>query len=159
MIAHKRIAAVLALWVGLLTTAYAQDPVIDFANGDPDMAAAQEKARATLPTFWKVFEHPGPGEEGFSLKVAFPTRGSNTEYTWMLDIERKDGKITGVAGNIPVDATWMHQGERVEIREDRISDWMFMRTGKMVGNETMRPMLKRMPPEETAQYRAMMEQP
>jgi uncharacterized protein YegJ (DUF2314 family) len=64
-----------------------------------------------------------------------------------------------VTGNAPEDATWMREGERVEIPEDRISDWMFMRNGKIVGNETMRPALKHMDPEEAAQYRAMYEGP
>jgi uncharacterized protein YegJ (DUF2314 family) len=58
-----------------------------------------------------------------------------------------------VTGNAPEDATWMREGERVEIPEDRISDWMFMRNGK-IG-----PALKHMDPEEAAQYRAMYEGP
>ena len=155
------VATVLALWLGLAAIAQAEDqsPVMDFANGDPEMAAAKAKARATLPEFWQAFDHPGPSEEGFALKLAVPIGPANTEHIWMLDIKREGGKITGVTGNAPRDATWMREGERVEIPEDRISDWMFMRNGKMVGNETMRPALKHMDPEEAAQYRAMYERP
>jgi uncharacterized protein YegJ (DUF2314 family) len=36
---------------------------------------------------------------------------------------------------------------------------MFMRNGKLVGNETMRPLLKRMPKEQADRYRAMYETP
>ena len=157
----RTIATVLALWLAVAATARAQEhsPVIDFSNGDPEMAAAQEKARAALPTFWKAFEHPGPGEEGFALKVAVPVGGNNTEHIWMVDIQRQGGKITGVAGNVPRDATRMRPGERVEIQEDHISDWVFMRAGKIVGNETMRPALKRMPAKEAARLRQMLEEP
>lgn len=155
------IATVVAFLLALaaITQAEDQTPVIDFANGDPEMAAAQAKARATLPAFWRAFEHPGPGEDGFSLKLAVPTGGNNTEHIWMLDIKREGGKITGVTGNAPRDATWMREGERVDIPEDRISDWMFKRNGKMVGNETMRPMLMHIDPEDAEQYRAMYETP
>jgi uncharacterized protein YegJ (DUF2314 family) len=155
------VATVLALGLAFAAVALAQDqsPVIDFATGDPEMAAAKAKARATLPEFWQAFDHPGPGEEGFALKFAVPIGADNSEHIWMLDIKREAGKITGVTGNAPRDATWMREGERVEIPEDRISDWMFMRNGKMVGNETMRPVLKHMDPRDAERYRALYETP
>jgi len=36
---------------------------------------------------------------------------------------------------------------------------LFMRNGKMVGNETMRPVLKQLPKEEADEYRQIMETP
>jgi uncharacterized protein YegJ (DUF2314 family) len=136
-----------------------QSPVIKFSNEDPEMAAAKAKARATLAKFWSAYTNPGPGEEGFSLKVALPVGGNNTEHIWTGEIQRKDGRITGVIANVPRDARNLRAGQRIEIAEDRISDWMFMRNGKIVGNETMRPMLKRMPPDQAAYYRKMMAEP
>ena len=38
-----------------------------------------------------------------------------------------------------------HEGELAEFTEADISDWMFMRNGKIVGGETIRPLLKSMP--------------
>ena len=132
------------------------DPVVRFHSDDAEMAAAQSKARATLAQFWQAHEHPGSDESGFALKVAVPVSRSNI---WMNDIERQDGKITGVVNNVPHDAKWLREGQRVAIREERISDWMFMRAGKIVGNETLRPILKRLPPPEAARLRAMLEEP
>jgi uncharacterized protein YegJ (DUF2314 family) len=37
-----------------------------------------------------------------------------------------------------------------------MSDWMFMRDGKMHGNYTMRPLLKTMPAEQAAKLRSML---
>ena len=61
--------------------ARAQDhsPIIDVANGDPEMAAAIGKARATLPAFWASYAAPKASEDGFSLKVRFATGGSRGE--------------------------------------------------------------------------------
>jgi uncharacterized protein YegJ (DUF2314 family) len=50
-------------------------------------------------------------------------------------------------------------GQRIEIGEAQISDWMYIRSGKMVGNHTLQPLLKRMPPQDAARYRAMLADP
>jgi len=149
------------LCVGGATAGLTQErsPDIESPNVDPEMVAAQSQARATLPRFWKALGNPGPGEEGFALKVAIPVGVDGTEYVWMVDIERPGSWITGVPNNVPLDATWLLPGERTDIDANRISDWMFMRNGKIVGNFTLRPALKHMPPEEAARYRAMLEEP
>ena len=158
----RTFATALILCVGVASASIAEErsPVVDFANGDPEMAAAQAKARATLAQFWKAYESPRADEEGFVLKVAIPVGGNGgAEHIWFGDIQRHDGKITGVLDNVPRDVTWLRAGQRIEIAEDRISDWMFMRAGKIVGNQTMRPALKRMRPQEAARYRAMLADP
>jgi uncharacterized protein YegJ (DUF2314 family) len=155
------IAVVTVLCAGPAAAVLAQEvaPVVNFQKGDPEMVAAQSKARATLSQFWQAHENPRPNEHGFSLKLAVPISRGDFEHIWMSDIERQDGKITGIVNNIPRDATWLRTGQRIVIAEDRISDWMFRRGGKIVGNQTLRPALNRMPAQEAAHYRAMLEEP
>ena len=50
-------------------------------------------------------------------------------------------------------------GERIEVPEEKISDWLYMRDGKMVGNYTVRPLLKTMAVEEAATVKAMLAEP
>ncbi len=122
------------------------DAVVSVPGDDPEMAAAIAKARASLPTFWKAWEAPKPGEDGFALKVAIPYGDNDkAEHFWLVGIERADGKYSGVINNTPAYATHVALGQRYEFGEAEISDWLFMRNGKMVGNETMRPLLKRLP--------------
>jgi uncharacterized protein YegJ (DUF2314 family) len=52
----------------------------------------------------------------------------------------------------------VQRGQRIEVNERQISDWMYLRAGKIVDNYTMR-LLQRMPPEEAARYRAMLADP
>jgi uncharacterized protein YegJ (DUF2314 family) len=154
------IGAALFLAFAAAGAARAQDSsYIKIPNRDPEMEAAKAKARATLGQFWEKLERPGPGEEGFALKVSLPYSPRDTEHIWTKDVERKDGKITAVINNRPRDVKTVRLGQRIEIREDQISDWMFVRNGKMVGNYTLRPMLARMPPADAARYRAMLEEP
>ena len=53
----------------------------------------------------------------------------------------------------------MRAGQRIEVADSQISDWMYLRNGKIVGNYTMRPLLKRMPAQDAARYRAMLLDP
>ncbi len=76
------IFAALALAAAAPATASAQSNLVLVPDGDPEMATAVTKARASLPTFWKAFEHPGVGEEGFALKVAIKD-GSDVEHFWL----------------------------------------------------------------------------
>jgi uncharacterized protein YegJ (DUF2314 family) len=132
---------------------------IKIPNADPEMEAAKAQARAGLGYFWEKFANPGPGESGFAIKVALPYGANSSEHIWTKDIERKDGKITAVINNVPRDVKTVRLGQRIEVADAQISDWFYLRDGKMVGNYTMRPMLKRMPPQDAARYRAMLADP
>lgn len=132
---------------------------IKVPNEDQEMSEAKDKARASLEHFWEKFTNPGPDDTGFAIKVALPHGRDSTESIWAKDIERKDGKISAVINNVPRDVKTVRLGQRIEVADGQISDWMYMRAGKIVGNYTMRPMLKRMPPQDAARYRAMLADP
>jgi len=137
-----------------------QDPVVRVETGDNEMEAAIGKARSSLPEFWSKLENPGAGETDFSLKVAIEGKSSSeVEHFWLTNIERRDGKITGIINNTPETVKSVHVGQVYEINPEKISDWLYKRKGKMVGNETMRPLLKRLPAEQAASYRQMYEAP
>jgi uncharacterized protein YegJ (DUF2314 family) len=149
----------LALWIGSPSNAQSPDRIITLRQGDAEMAIAQAKARASLPEFWKKFAAPAPGEDRFMLKVMMPYSAKNVEHIWVGELERKDGMIRGTVGNTPKNVTYVKFGQRAEFDETQISDWMYRRNGKIVGNFTMRPLLARMPPDEAAHYRAMLAEP
>ena len=146
--------------LGMSTHRAAAETVIDVPNGDSEMAAAVAKARASLPLFWASYEAPKPSEGGHSLKVRFPYPPNNGEHIWMAEVRKlADGLYSGRFANAPVHLPGKHVGDLVSFREADISDWMFMRNGKIVGGETIRPMLKSMPKAEAAALRARLETP
>ena len=137
-----------------------RDPVVNIETADSEMASAIAKARATLPEFWTKLEQPGAGESDFSLKVAIEGRNaSEVEHFWLTGISRKDGEITGTISNDPSTVKTVRRGQIYVVNPDKISDWLYKRNGKMVGNETMRPLLKRLPAQQAASYREMYETP
>lgn len=153
MTLFARLLAVLALLTAsalpVASTARAEDNVIGFAEDDAEMNAAIQKARDSLPLFWAVFRDKPPEVTYFSLKVGI-SDGQGTEHFWTRDIELSDGRITAIIDNDPVMVKTVKRDQRVDVLEHDISDWMFVRNGKIVGGETLRVMLKQMSPEERA---------
>ena len=146
--------AIICLCVGACSES--PDTLVEHPRDSAAMDAAIAKARYTLSEFWQVFENPQQGETDFALKLPI-TEGDEVEYFWLTDIERTDdGRIFGLVGNEPGFVTTVAFGDRLKIPEADISDWMYMRGGKMHGNHTLRPLLGQMDPEEAASLRAIL---
>jgi len=135
-----------------------EDKTIAIESSDSEMNAAIEKARESLPAFWAHYSKPGPGEKGFALKVRLD-EGTKHEHFWLVALEHRGDLIFGKIDNDPELIHNVKSGQVIQVEPDRISDWMYFRNGKIVGNETLRHLLKRMPKTEADQYRAMLETP
>lgn len=136
--------ACLFMTAGISQRAFAvEDRTINIPTGDAEMNAAIEKARKTLPLFWQKLALPGEGETSFALKVKIQD-GTYSEHFWLIDIGHKRNLIFGTINNDPDYVKSVAIGQRIQIDPARISDWMYMHNGKMVGNETLRPLLSRM---------------
>jgi uncharacterized protein YegJ (DUF2314 family) len=149
------------LTIGPKPEVEAQDrsPVIDVRTADAEMNASIGRARATLPTFWASFDAPKGTETGHSLKVRFPTR-NGAEHIWMADLKKlPNGTYSARFANRPRDLPGKQEGDLAEFRDADISDWMFTRNDKIVGGETIKPLLKSMPKADADALRARMEQP
>ncbi|WP_339036968.1 DUF2314 domain-containing protein [Bradyrhizobium symbiodeficiens] len=136
-----------------------RSPIVDVRTTDPEMNTAIGRARGTLPTFWASYESPKPSEEGHSLKVRFSTRKGG-EHIWIAEVKKlSGGGYSGFFANQPRDLPGKRAGDKIEFTEADISDWMFMRNGKIVGGETIKPTLKSLPKADADALRARMEQP
>lgn len=111
---------------------------------DPEMDAAMQAARDSLPTFWAHFDKRGPGYEDLLLKVAMPTTDDSLEYIWMEVRGRDEDKITGVLINQPVKIAGVSQGSTVTVSPQQVSDWNYTRDGVSYGQFTTRVFAKRM---------------
>jgi uncharacterized protein YegJ (DUF2314 family) len=134
------------------------DPIASVQATDSEMNAAIAKARESLPKFFERWKHPGPGESDFNLKLKF-TEGDNVEHIWIGQLEGSPGRITGVVNDTPENIHSVKLGQRIPIPEDRISDWLYLRNGKMVGNWTVRALFKKMSPEEVKSMKARLADP
>ena len=142
----------------MLTACSQRDKAVDVKQDDPEMVAAIAKARELLPQFWQIFESQEGGESDFALKVRI-TDSRGTEHFWVTDIERRDGITKGIINNDPNIVKSVKLGDQIVIPEEDITDWLYMQDGKMVGNETLRPLLKRVPAEEAEALRQLLADP
>jgi uncharacterized protein YegJ (DUF2314 family) len=147
-----------AILMSLFMACSKRDKIVNVEEDDPEMVAAMAEARSTLPQFWEHFDQPQRGESDFSLKVKI-TDEKGTEHFWATEIERHDGKTMGTINNDPNIVASVKLGDRIEIPEADISDWLYLRDGKMVGNRTLVPLLKTMPAKEAEAYKQMMAEP
>ncbi len=108
---------------------------------DKAMNGAIAHAVKTLPTFWRQWKHPGKGESDFSLKIGVK-EGSQTEFFWVVDLAKRKGQLYGTINNDPEFVHRVHMGQRIAIKDGDIADWCYVRNKKIVGNYTLRVVLK-----------------
>lgn len=135
-----------------------EDKVTLVRDDDPEMRAAMTAARAKAEEFWRRLDNPTEGETGFSVKVPV-TDLSGKEYFWLTKLSRVDGKIAGTIDNDPNIVRTVKAGQRIEMPQESVVDWLYLRGGKMYGNYTLRPLLKTMEPAQAQQLRAIMAEP
>src|SRR5687768_48524 len=116
----------LIILLTFLTSCSVEDRIYDIDENDPEMVAAIAKARDTLPHFWRVFDKRVQGESDFCLKLKI-TDEKGTEHFWVIDIERRDGKTIGTINNDPQTVGSVALGDRIDIPEADVTDWLYMR--------------------------------
>ncbi len=153
-------AAVLAVYSGVLPFDVfpgrePEDKVVQVRSDDADMLAARNKAQATLSSFWAKHDRPGVGEDGFALKLAIRD-GENVEHMWCGYVEGTAGKSRCRISNEPETVKTVTFGQTVDVDPAIISDWMYMKDGKIKGGQTIRVLVARMPDEEAETYRKLL---
>jgi uncharacterized protein YegJ (DUF2314 family) len=123
---------------------------------EKEMEAAIARARSETNSF--IAELSAPTGTNHAVKVPIKD-GDQTEHFWLSGVVFRNGEFTGTINNEPGLVGNVKIGEKRTVKQGEISDWMFMRDGKMHGNYTMRPLLKGMPEEEAAKYRSMLASP
>ena len=142
--------AILSRFYGLKS-----DRAFHIRSEDAEMTRAIATARSTLPLYWEVFEHRRHGETDFSLKVKI-SDAHGSEHFWVVDVTREDGVVYGTIDNDPTLVSAVKPGDRILVKMEDVSDWGYLRDGKMHGKHTLRILLKHMPPKEAEMYRKIL---
>ena len=118
------------------------------------------RSQKRVPTFSASYENPKPSETDHSLKVRFANPRNGGEHIWMADVKKLgNGSYSGRFANAPRDLPGKREADLAEFKDADISDWMFMRDGKIVGGETIKPLLRLLPKRDADALRARMESP
>lgn len=144
------------LVIGSLGCDSKPDTLVTGGYDEAEMDAAMQRAVNEVDRFIKALQ--AGGSEQYGVKVPI-VDGENTEYFWMVDISFDGQQFTGTIDNEPGMVSNIKMGQRYSVNKKEISDWMFMRDGKMYGNYTMRPLLATLPEAEAEMYRALFAEP
>jgi uncharacterized protein YegJ (DUF2314 family) len=132
------------------------DTLVKGGYDEAAMNAAIARARSEVDGFISTLEKRDGS--GFGVKAPVQDKGE-TEHFWLTGVTYRDGEFEGKIGNDPGVVTNVEFGQTIRIKKEEISDWMFMRDGKLHGNYTLRPLLDRLDPDEAARYRALFAEP
>ena len=123
---------------------------------ESEMAAATERAINEVDAF--ISDLKTGRSKDYAVKAPIKDNGE-TEHFWLTEVTFDGAKFTGTIDNEPGMVSNVKMGQKWTLGKKEISDWMYMRDGKMYGNYTMRPLLVTMPKEQADQFRAMFATP
>lgn len=132
------------------------ETLVDSGYDQKEMDDAIARARSEVDSY--LAELASPTGEDHAVKAPI-TDGDKTEHFWLGDIKFENGEFKGTINNEPGVVSNVKIGQPWTVKKGDISDWMFMRDGKMHGNYTMRPLLKTLPAADAAEYRSMLAEP
>ncbi|QDV88771.1 YegJ family protein [Planctomycetes bacterium TBK1r] len=145
--------AMVALAIGCSSS---PDTLIEGGYDEAEMAAATERAIAEVDTF--IADLESGRSENYAVKAPIEDNGE-TEHFWLIGVTFANNQFTGTINNEPGMVSNVTMGQQYTLGKTEISDWMFMRDGKMHGNYTLRPLLATMPEAEADQYRSILASP
>jgi uncharacterized protein YegJ (DUF2314 family) len=128
---------------------FIRDPVLHISQIDPDLHDISVQARENLTLFIERLQNPAEDEGGFRVKYPFQAEegsGFRQEHIWLTDIVLGDeGRYYGVIANQPYYVTRFHPGDRVSFFIDDISDWMYLKGGRIIGGISIKYLIEQIP--------------
>jgi len=117
---------------------------------DREITRIAEDARNTLPVFFRYLTSAGAGKNCYVKYPFMADEDSDVdrEQIWLTNIQFSNGKYFGVLVNAPRYLTGMKRGDRVIFDMETITDWMYVREGKITGGESIKYLLGRIPEEQ-----------
>lgn len=148
--------SVVASLISIVGCSSQPETLVEGGYDEAEMASATERAISEVDSF--IADLKSGQSENYAVKAPIED-GGETEHFWLTGVTFANGKFTGTINNEPGMVSNVTMGQQYSLGRTEISDWMFMRDGKMYGNYTMRPLLATMPEAEADMYRKMFATP
>ncbi|MCA9236277.1 MAG: DUF2314 domain-containing protein [Planctomycetales bacterium] len=156
----KAVTCFVVLMLGIVGCSGASSSSENFTTSDAydeqEMEAAIQRARRETDVF--IRELNSNSAEDFSVKAPI-SDGAAVEHFWLKDVTYRNEKFTGTIDNEPEMVANVRLGQEWSLAKDEISDWLYMKDGKMYGNYTVRPLLPSMPAEEAEFLKSILAEP
>jgi uncharacterized protein YegJ (DUF2314 family) len=120
-------------------------------DSDKAMHQAVHQAQRTLGKFMAALTKPKPGQTGFAVKKRC-IEGNKCEHIWLADLHFDGRLLRGKVDNNPVDVKNLRLGQKVTVRPEEISDWMYVENARLVGGYTVRAYYRNLPADQKRRF-------
>ena len=130
------------------TPAQAGSQTVQTGQADGELVEIAEEARRTLPVFFRHLTRAEAGEDNFCIKHPFRADEDSDigmEQVWLTGIHFRNGEYYGILASAPLYISGMKKGDTVAFDMEEITDWMFVRDGKIAGGRSIRYLLENIP--------------
>jgi uncharacterized protein YegJ (DUF2314 family) len=120
-------------------------------HDDAEIARIAEDARSTLYVFFRYLNRTGSGKNNCYVKYPFTVdddSGVNREQIWLTGIQFKNGRYFGILAGVPLHLGGKKKGDMVIFDMDAITDWMYIQSGKIIGGESIKYLLEKIPEDQ-----------
>lgn len=136
----------------LLTKRKGEPDVYHFDSEEERINAAMEKARLTFDYFRSSLASPLSHQQYFSLKAKIED-GDVVEHIWLNEVTFDEtGNFFGKIGNDPLSVKNVKIDQQVGIPFEKVSDWMIIEDGRLIGGYTIRAIRETMTNEERKSF-------
>ena len=80
------------------------------------------------------------------------TDGKNTEHMWLSPVNYDGRVFRGTVNNDPEMVKNVRSGQQASVEPSKLSDWMYVENGKLVGGYTLRALRDAMSPKERREF-------
>jgi uncharacterized protein YegJ (DUF2314 family) len=121
------------------------------ADDDKQMDRAVENAQKSLGFFMAALRAKKNGDTVFEIKKGF-VDGDKVEHLWIREITYDGKNFHGKIDNRPLEVNNVRLGQRVTVAPQDVTDWMFLKDGKLIGGYTTRVLYARLSPADKAEF-------
>lgn len=121
----------------LLAALYGVEDKVQMVRHDDAIREASRQARARLPALQQAFARGFRPGEYLLVKAPFPISGGGREWMWVEVTGWKGDAITGLLRNQPRDIPTLQQGQKVQVSQNELFDYLHRDpSGAEEGNTT-----------------------
>jgi len=123
----------------------AGSPTVEIGQSDKELDKIADNARNALPFFFRNLARPENGADNFYVKYPVTAEDGSVEQVWLGKIRIKKGVYYGNLAN----KTMSPGGNKVKVIDtDKITDWMYIQDGKIMGGRSIKYLLEKIPEEK-----------
>lgn len=124
---------------------------VNVPDNDKAMEHAVEQARHSLGFFLSALQAKKGEDVSFAVKKPF-VDGDKVEQLWVSDLTFDGQNFHGRINNKPLDVQNVKLDQKVTVAPADLTDWMFVKNGKLMGGYTTRVLYARLSPEQQARF-------